>query len=211
MSGEPFLDYYELLQISPNADPDTIHRVFRHLAKKYHPDTPGTGNGDQFNVLLNGYRTLTDPQARAAYDIRHQQHWNSKWKLAAEAANARGFEDDAAVRRRLLSLLYVQRKRDVRSPGIGEGELSRLLGCPAEIMEFHVWYMREKGWILRTENGLFAISAEGVDRVEQDRVRLRPDRLIEAHAGLSAGDGDDGDKQVKEIADRSPFLKVAAE
>ena len=28
-----FIDYYELLQVSPNADEDTIQRVFRHLAK----------------------------------------------------------------------------------------------------------------------------------------------------------------------------------
>ena len=38
MSGEAFVDYYELLQVSANADEDTIHRVFRHLAKKHHPD-----------------------------------------------------------------------------------------------------------------------------------------------------------------------------
>ncbi len=28
-----FIDYYELLQVSSNADIDTIERVFRHLAK----------------------------------------------------------------------------------------------------------------------------------------------------------------------------------
>ena len=31
-------DHYEVLQISPRADQDTIHRVFRHLAKRYHPE-----------------------------------------------------------------------------------------------------------------------------------------------------------------------------
>ena len=38
MDPTRFIDYYELLQVSPNADADTIQRVFRHLAKKYHPD-----------------------------------------------------------------------------------------------------------------------------------------------------------------------------
>ena len=30
-------DYYELLQISQNAEPETIHRVYRLLAQRYHP------------------------------------------------------------------------------------------------------------------------------------------------------------------------------
>ncbi len=36
---EDFIDYYELLQISPNAEPQTIQRVYRMLAARYHPDT----------------------------------------------------------------------------------------------------------------------------------------------------------------------------
>jgi curved DNA-binding protein len=34
------VDYYEFLQISPNADVDTIHRVYRFLAARFHPDNP---------------------------------------------------------------------------------------------------------------------------------------------------------------------------
>ena len=37
-------DYYEFLQISPNAEPETIHRVYRFLAGRYHPDNPDTGD-----------------------------------------------------------------------------------------------------------------------------------------------------------------------
>src|SRR5258708_4504730 len=31
------LDCYEIMQLSPNADADTIHRVYRLLAHRYHP------------------------------------------------------------------------------------------------------------------------------------------------------------------------------
>jgi curved DNA-binding protein len=34
----PAHDYYEFLQISPNADAETIHRVYRFLAARLHPD-----------------------------------------------------------------------------------------------------------------------------------------------------------------------------
>ena len=33
-----FIDYYELLQISSNAEPETIQRVYHMLAARYHPD-----------------------------------------------------------------------------------------------------------------------------------------------------------------------------
>ena len=38
------IDYYEFLQISPNADQDTIHRVYRFLAARFHPDNPDSGD-----------------------------------------------------------------------------------------------------------------------------------------------------------------------
>ena len=36
-------DHYEIMQLSPNADADTIQRVYRILAQRYHPDSAGTG------------------------------------------------------------------------------------------------------------------------------------------------------------------------
>jgi len=36
-------DYYEILRVGPQADEETIERVFRTLAERFHPDNPGTG------------------------------------------------------------------------------------------------------------------------------------------------------------------------
>ena len=49
------VDYYELLQISPNAEPETIHRVYRLLAQRYHPDNRETGNAQKFRQLHDAY------------------------------------------------------------------------------------------------------------------------------------------------------------
>ena len=47
-------DYYELLQISPNAEPETIHRVYRLLAQRFHPDNGQTGDDtDRKSTRLN--------------------------------------------------------------------------------------------------------------------------------------------------------------
>ncbi len=55
-----FVDYYEVLQISSNADQETISRIFRHLAKRYHPDNPKTADRDKFDQLVTAHGTLTD-------------------------------------------------------------------------------------------------------------------------------------------------------
>jgi len=181
------VDYYELLQVSPNADPDTIERVFRHLAKKVHPDHQASVDDEPFRQLVEAHATLTDPEMRAGYDVRYQEYWNRKWRLASEASDGTAFGDDREARERLLSLLYVQRRRNMASPGMGEYEMARLLRTPVELVEFHLWYLRSKGWIERLESGMLAISATGVDQIEQSRLRLGEDRLLEAH-----GDGPTG-------------------
>lgn len=182
--SDEFVDYYELLQLSPNADDDLIHRVFRHLAKKCHPDS-GDGDPERFRQLVLAHSTLTTPETRAAYDARYQEYWNRKWRLASEASDGSAFAEDQATRERLLSLLYVQRRRDMQSPGLGEYEIARLLRTPVELVGFHTWYLREKGWVQRTESGQLAISATGVDSVERSRLRLPSDRLLEARGAVA--------------------------
>jgi hypothetical protein len=187
---DAFVDYYELLQVSPNADEDTIQRVFRHLAKKHHPDASDRPDPEPFNRLLEAYRTLTDVALRAAYDVKYQRHWNETWRVGAEASNPNGATDDTAIRTRLLSLFYVQRRRHMRNPGMGEHEVARLMDLPPEHVAFHVWYFREKGWIERLDTGYLAITADGVDQVEQHHVRPEPERLIEARPADGNGCGE---------------------
>jgi len=193
-SGEPLQDHYEALQVSPSADTETISRIFRHLAKRYHPDNPDTGDAARFDQLAKAHRVLTDPEQRAAYDVKHREHWSQRWKLLEEARAEEGFGEDRQVRLQLLSLFYVQRRRSLQKPGLGSLELARLLDCPGEIIDFHVWYLREKGWIVRMENGQFAITAPGVDQVEEHSLLLGPDHLIAAD-----GFADGGPKRVHRI------------
>ena len=65
-------DYYEFLQISPSAEADTVHRVYRYLAARFHPDNRETGNAERFFMLTQAYEVLSDPERRAAYDVTRQ-------------------------------------------------------------------------------------------------------------------------------------------
>ena len=188
MSGLGFVDYYELLQVSPNADSETIERIFRHLAKKYHPDNPGEADKEKFQQIVEAHQILSDPETRAGYDVRHQDYWNQKWVISTEAMNRPAVGDDKTMRERLLALLYTQRRNNMKSPGMGEVEMGRLLRTPLELVEFHLWYLRAKGWVERLETGHLAITALGVDKAEEHREMISPDRLIEART-TGAGEG----------------------
>src|SRR5712671_7039169 len=57
-----FVDHYEVLQISPNADLETIRRVYRIQAQRFHPDNLDTGNAETFRRISDAYEVLIDPR-----------------------------------------------------------------------------------------------------------------------------------------------------
>jgi curved DNA-binding protein CbpA len=198
-----FEDHYETLQVSPNADSETIDRVFRHLAKRYHPDNQETADRDRFDRLVTAHRFLSDPERRTGYDLQYEKGRALQWSVARDAADGQVFGDDRVMRERLLSLLYVQRRRDVRNPGIGNIELERLLNCPPEQLEFHVWYLKEKKLLERTELG-FAITALGVEEAETARNSLTRERLLPAHVGDEDPEHSLARRRIQAAAARTP-------
>jgi curved DNA-binding protein CbpA len=176
-----FIDYYELLEISPKATPETIERIFRYFAKRYHPDNRETGDERRFSDLVEAHNTLKDPVTRAQYDILHGEYLGHARELAQEASGPQVVEKDTVLQAKVLSLLCARRRQDVNNPGIGDEELERLSGCPREHLEFHLWYLKAKGFIGRTENGTFAITVDGIDHAYSQCEAGRPvaTRLLE--------------------------------
>lgn len=90
--------------------------------------------------------------------------------------------------------MYIAPRRDANG-GMGIVQLERQVNCAAEHLEFHIWYLIEKRFIQRLENGLLSITAQGVDTViAQDKLSLRRDRLIA-----------DGSVPESELADSQEF------
>ena len=160
-------DYYEILQISPHADGETIQRVFRMLAQRYHPDNSDTGDEKVFQRVLHAYRMLSDPEKRASYDVQHQASRALRWKIFDQSKSAQGVEGERRKRWGVLSLLYTKMIEEHRQPGIMLRDLEELLGCPREHLEFTLWYLKQKRYIAGPDNGRYTITAEGVDLVEE--------------------------------------------
>jgi curved DNA-binding protein CbpA len=156
-------DLYEILEVSSTASQETIERMFRYLAQRYHPDRD-TGDADRFDQVAQAYHTLKEPESRALYDSRHKKNVDYQWSLVEEAGDNDNFNNDSMIQERVLSVLYTKRKRDPREPGLGSIHLARLTGCPLEMLDFHLWYLKDKGWLMRMEDGALAITADGVDQ-----------------------------------------------
>lgn len=178
MNSIAFDDYYEDLQISPNADLETIERIYRLLAKRYHPDNKKTGNLDKFNIINKAHQVLSTPEKRAAYDVVYEEKKNHQWQAISQISSSEGYEEDLHSRRCLLSILYIKCRENPSAPGIGLWHLEKMLGWPENVMEFHFWYLKEKEYIRRDENGQLAITVTGVDKIEQDGLVLGKDRLL---------------------------------
>ncbi|KAG2684568.1 hypothetical protein I3760_10G083100 [Carya illinoinensis] len=63
---------YQLLQVKETASPTEIKAAYRSLAKQYHPDAVHSSSDPDvrgFIEIHNAYATLSDPVARAHYDL----------------------------------------------------------------------------------------------------------------------------------------------
>ncbi len=165
MPSKQLADYYEILQVSPRADNETIERVFRHLAKRYHPDNRDSGDAEKFAVLVEAHTVLSDPEQRATYDVNYERVREARWKLFDQTSASNEIVSDNRIRLAILSLLYVARRNNVTDPGVGVMELERVLSVPDAVIQFQTWYLRENGWIERLPTGMWAITAQGVDKL----------------------------------------------
>ena len=84
-----YTDYYEVLGVPRDADPDTIRRAYRKLARKYHPDLNSDGDAEErFKELGEAYEVLSDAEKRERYD-----RLGARWREAEREAPGESFED----------------------------------------------------------------------------------------------------------------------
>lgn len=175
------VDYYEFLQISPNADEETIHRVYRYLAARYHPDNPKSGNTEKFAKLSEAYEVLSDRGRRSEYDLGRHREQNRDY--GPPLSTTIDFMDNLAgeTNRRLavLAVLYFRRRSNPNFPEVPLAEIESRMGFPRDYLDFTTWYLQKKGYITKADNSDFTLTANGVDFVETQRVSIPVlDRLL---------------------------------
>jgi len=181
--SEP-VDYYEVLQISPNADADTVQRVFRLLAQRFHPDNAETGDATRFRALHEAYSVLSEPEKRAQYDIGHQALRQERWRFAATAKASTDVEIEQQMRSTILEILYARRRAEPDSPSFSPYDLTQLTGQPREHLEFTLWYLVQRKFVTRDDQSRLTITVDGVDFVEKhsDDMKRRLTAVTETSA-----------------------------
>ena len=181
-------DYYEFLQISPSAENETIHRVYRYLATRFHPDNRDTGNVERFFLLKQAYEVLSDPEQRSAYDATRRA--SQPEPLSAWIDFMDNMEGELNRRLAALTVLYFQRRTNPNKPEVSFREIESRLGFPRDYLLFTAWYLRTKGYITRADDSEFSITAEGVDFVETQRGNIPVlDKLLTSGERASTAGG----------------------
>ena len=181
-------DYYELLQVNPTAEPETIHRVYRLLAQRFHPDNQQSGSVERFRALHEAYSVLSDPEQRASYDIGYAERRQQRWRLSAAPARVDNDQEmEHYVRLTVLEVLCAKRRAEPSHPGVFFGDLEMLTGKPREHLEFTIWYLAQKKFVVRNDASELTITVDGVDYLEQ-HVNVRQRRLPTTTSASSFGD-----------------------
>ena len=172
------VDYYEVLQVSDGAEPETVNRVYRMLAQRYHPDNQESGNEARFREITEAYQILSNPEKRAQYDVRHRQRRKDRWRLVSAGAQSENdFEMEQVVRLTVLEALYTKRRLEPQNPGIYLLELERMLGRPREHLEFTIWFLNQKK-LINTDDARMYLTADGAEYLEESyRSNIQRKRL----------------------------------
>lgn len=166
------VSFYEFLQISPHADHDTIHRVYRFLAARYHPDNPKSGDSDKFNQLKTAYDVLSNPDRRAEYDAKRVQEPVHPVPMSTKIDFMDNLEGELNRRLGVLAVLYYRRRANPYSPEVPLAEVEAQMGFPRDYLDFTTWYLERKGFITKADNSDFTLTVAGVDFVESQRANL---------------------------------------
>ena len=193
MTGEqPFVDYYDVLQVDPGCDDKTLEAAYHDLAKLHHPDHSGAEDTTRFNEVTQAYRALRSPEKRAEYDRLHVKfgRQSSYRHTSNDDLNIeeKGALNDADDHSRILVYLYRKRRVDPNNAGVVPFYIQQILQCSDEHFEFHKWYLKEKGFIVTTEQGTIAITIQGVDHVISMSRTAEEQRLLTARTA-DTGEG----------------------
>lgn len=160
------INYYDLLQINPRAEIETIERVYRIMAARYHPDNQQTGDADRFRLLTEAYQMLRDPVKRRDYDKQFEVNPAGPLAIFLGKEFTEGIDAEAKIRVGVLCLLYSKRRANPDYAALSLLDMENIMSFPRERLLFALWYLRAKRYVLQDDRSSFIISAEGVDFLE---------------------------------------------
>ncbi len=99
------LSYYEILEVSQNADKTTIKKAYRKMAKKYHPDkNPDDKEAEhKFKLCNEAYQILSDDHQRSIYDRYGKEGLQGMGGGGRSSGGFSGFDDLGSIFEEMFS------------------------------------------------------------------------------------------------------------
>jgi curved DNA-binding protein CbpA len=166
MAVQPTINYYDLMQINPRAEIETVQRVYRILAARYDPRNPQTGDPERFRMLTEAYEVLSNPVKRSEYDRWLESSQGSPLSIFLGKEFTDGIDAEAKIRVGVLCLLYSKRRANPDFAALSLLDMENLMAFPRERLLFAIWYLRAKRYVMQDDRSSFIITAEGVDFLE---------------------------------------------
>jgi curved DNA-binding protein len=154
------------LQVSPNCSAKALESAFHYLAKMYHPDHSTSPDVEKLTRVIEAHKVLKEASTRAEYDLLYATETGFVFDQVAQGPRTGGAPvSDADAHNEMLMILYTKKRQDAGGTGVARFVVQQALACSDDVFEFHIWYLKEKGFIRTAEDGTLAITIEGVDRV----------------------------------------------
>jgi curved DNA-binding protein len=161
-----FVDYYEMLRVSPGAEIESIQRVHRALAARYHPDNLETGDLERFLLVNEAFKVLSDPEKRKEFDSNYKTKKENPLPVFLTKEFTEGVDGEINRRMGLLCLLYTQRRTNSLQPALSVLEIEQLMFIPREHLIFTVWYLKAKRYLVQDDRSSLMITSDGIDFME---------------------------------------------
>jgi len=70
------MNYYEILEVSPNASPEVVKAAYKSLMQRYHPDRnpDNPAIAERATQIIQAYEVISDVTRRSNYDAEHNFH-----------------------------------------------------------------------------------------------------------------------------------------
>jgi len=160
------VNYYDLLQIHPRAEMETVQRVFKLFAARYHPDNQQTGDAERFRQIREAFEVLSNAESRAAYDQNLEFNQPTALPVFQSKEFTDGIDAEAKLRIGVLCLLYSKRRANSDLSALSMLDLENLMAFPREHLQFSIWYLKGRRFITQDDRSSFVITPEGVDFLE---------------------------------------------
>lgn len=160
-------DHQEILRAASAHNPEALERIYRKLAKHYHPDNQQTGSAEEFLRLQEAYSIVSDPR-------------RSQLSLVTDSAFGRGTAEDATAgdvteilvngeqqRMRILVLLFRRKAKNLHNAAVSPLEISAATKTSQEETDFALWYLQSKRAVVCGESSGYEITTEGIDLLER--------------------------------------------